>query len=204
MSVIAILMTRFPGTREGSAIAINSIGPFAASVAASSATAEISRGIGEDAGAAASAPGWDLTVEGLNGETAAPGCPPAPAGAPDAGACVAGGPANADPPVVGGTTRGPGRSDARPRPKARRFSIFSLSLSLSPATFPAAAVVIGRCPQEFLNAQFPALIIPNPSRHNGHSERREEPALACRIRARARTYIDSHQSNISMPINILS
>src|SRR5438477_5278707 len=42
----------------------------------------------------------------------------------------------------GATTRGPGSNEASPRPSARRFSTFSLSLSADPTADPAVAVVI--------------------------------------------------------------
>ncbi len=94
--------------------------------------------------------GWEEEDVG----TAAPGCPAerSSASAASPGLCGADTPVRvpaAPPPstfsaAAGGvevTTRGPGSNEASPRPKARRFSIFSFSPPC-PATFPAVAVVI--------------------------------------------------------------
>src|SRR5579862_1150187 len=181
MSAIARFATRLSGRCAscgriviGSADASR---PVAAASAAADSWSETPAGWGEE-----------IEVEERDGvaeaETgvgaAAPGCGAgAPARMPAAtpvptftGAAGGGG---------GVTARGPGSSEASPRPKARRFSIFSFSLSppcsfSAPclATFPAAAVVI-ICPRIWSRS-----LDSHPS------------------------YIDGHRSNRSTLIDILS
>jgi hypothetical protein len=92
----------------------------------------------------------------LAGEKLEIGVPPAPAAwASGVAACAGGlttsGTADDRGPTAVLTTLGPGNNEAKPRPKARRFSVFSsfFSGAASRVTFSAVIAVI-ICPRNFL------------------------------------------------------